>query len=247
MGLSSIQSCKIKDNINLQRLDWSEIKAVIFDVDGTLYDQGKMRRYMFIELLKYYSFHLRHLQDLKILMDFRKERENQAFNLVGNLDNTQYVWGAKASNVSEERIRSLVNKWIYKVPLKYIYRCRFPGVSKFFNNLSKIHIVTAIFSDYPAKDKMAALKFHSDYIFCATDQNIDRLKPDPKGLFVISEKIGIPIDKCLFIGNRDDRDGECARKALMPYLIIEPKESGLNYRFQTYNQLNLLLNLPRSL
>jgi len=36
---------------NLQPIDWSEIKLVVFDVDGTLYDQHALRMQMVRDML----------------------------------------------------------------------------------------------------------------------------------------------------------------------------------------------------
>lgn len=220
------------------KIKWPALKAVIFDVDGTLYDQCALRRRMFLDLARYYFVHPRRLKDLRILMDFRNEREKNAFRDTVDLESDQYIWGAQASGVSPERVRSVVQKWILKVPLQYIAYYRYPGLLEFFNNLNRRGIKTAIFSDYPAAEKIAALGIPNCFTFCATDKNINRLKPDPKGLFVIAKTLGGSVKQCLFIGDRDDRDGGCARRAGMEYLIIERECSGIDNHFQAYQQLN---------
>ncbi len=218
-------------------INWSKIKVVIFDVDGTLYDQRKLRMYMLMNLLGYYIMKPQRLQELKILKDFRREREKHAFDTENDIENGQYRWGAQASGVSPEKVRSVVEKWIFSIPLKYIPYCSFPSILEFFNNLHKHGIATAIFSDYPAKKKVDVLGLNPDCIVCSTDRNVDRLKPDPRGLFVIVETLGVSVEECLFIGDRDDHDGECARKAGMQYLILKRRQSRTKYRFNTYTEL----------
>jgi FMN phosphatase YigB (HAD superfamily) len=220
-------------NYQLLTIDWKRVKLVIFDVDGTLYNQAKLRRIMLLKLLQYYLSHPRQILDLKIIRNFRRERERRAFQVVSNLEKAQYSWTAQVSKVSPERVYKVVQKWIFDFPLKYLFSCRYPGVMLLFNHLSHQGILIGIFSDYPAQEKLNALKLHSDCIVCATDQNIGRLKPNPKGLLAVAEQLGIPIEFCLFIGDREDRDGECARRAGMPYLIC----SGEAF----YNSLNQLL------
>lgn len=62
------------------------------------------------------------------------------------------------------------------------------------------------------------------------------------GLFVIVETLGVSVEDCLFIGDRDERDGECARKAGMTYLLLERRNPRAEYQFQTYHELNGVLN-----
>ena len=40
--------------------------------------------------------------------------------------------------------------------------------------------------------------------------------------------MGIPKETCLFIGDRDDRDGACARKEGINYLIKGSKDPNLD-------------------
>lgn len=45
----------------------------------------------------------------------------------------------------------------------------------------------------------------------------------PDGLNYIVKKLKASPEECLFIGDRQEMDGECAIRANMPYLIIEKK------------------------
>jgi FMN phosphatase YigB (HAD superfamily) len=207
---------------------FSSARAVIFDLDGTLYDQRKLRQRMLFEMLCWCLKHPSSVRDIMVLADFRKAREEHSFHADAGIERLQFEWGAKRSNVSVERVRRVVSDWIFQRPLKHMPDCRFPGVRDFFSVLMHRGILIGVFSDYPAGEKLNALRLEAHVLVSATDYDVDRLKPDPKGLLVTAAKLRTPIRECLFIGDRDDKDGECARRAGMPYLIMNRKRSHSN-------------------
>jgi phosphoglycolate phosphatase/putative hydrolase of the HAD superfamily len=216
----------------------STIRAVIFDVDGTLYDQRKLRRKISLEMLKFLLAHPTGLSDLKILWDFRKAREKNAYLIEGEIEKKQFEWGAKASNVSVEKVRQVVQYWMFTRPLFYLGACCHPGARDLFSKLKEKRIPIGIFSDYPAQDKLQALALEVDIMVSATDVDISRLKPDPKGLIVTASKLNTPVKECLFIGDRDDKDGECARQAGMPYLILNRRRRNSSPNsFNTFTEI----------
>lgn len=216
---------------------WAELQAVIFDVDGTLYDQAKLRRRMAAGFIKSYAFRPWLARELIVINHFRRERERHIFDDVADLERAQYRWAAEASGEPAEKVRRLVQKWMYDFPLRYLASCRHPGVADFFRMLGEKGIIRAIFSDYPARDKLAALGLSADYIFSAADKEINRLKPDPAGLRYIMKRLGVTAEHCLFIGDRDDRDGECARRAGMPFLLLDSRNPGKPCTFTGYAAL----------
>lgn len=213
-------------------------KAIIFDVDGTLYDQKKLRKRIIWEILKFLALHPNRLIDFKILWDFRKSREKTVSMQVSDIENQQYVWGGHVSKVPPEKVHQVVREWMLEKPLRHLPACRYQGVLEIFSYLRKRNIRTGIFSDYPVRDKLSVLGLSPDVLVCATDREVDRLKPDPKGLLVAAEKLRIPVGQCLFVGDRDERDGECARRAGMPYVIIDKKNKNCSNCFQDLNQFN---------
>lgn len=223
-------------------IDWKSIKAVIFDLDGTLYDQSKLRRCMTKRLLIYYSMHLFRVRDIQILMSFRNIREDNKFKEGQLIKDEQYNVIAKRLNIPLKRVESVIDKWIDKVPLIYIHPFIYPGVKDFFDKLNKRNVKIIIFSDLPGEEKMKILDLPDYQFFCSNDKDINALKPDPKGLSVILAKTGFRVGECLFIGDRDERDGECARRKGMDYLIHEKKYSGKMNRFQSYFKLIDQLN-----
>lgn len=212
-----------------ETINWKIIKAVIFDVDGTLYNQRNLRKIMAFELLKSCMLRTMRWREIKIISCFRKERERRALEDIADLDSLQYIWAAEALNTSPEKVKEVIGKWMYKAPLKYLRGCCFPEAARFMEVLRQKGIITAVFSDYPSAEKLQAMGMKPEFIVSATDKNIDRLKPDPKGLLVLTEQFKISPENCLFIGDRDDRDGECARRAGMPYLILEKGHANDEY------------------
>lgn len=196
-------------------------KAIIFDLDGTLYDQIKLRYYMLLVILKYSIRHPLGLMNLKIVWDFRRMRTKYGRFAVRNLENQQYIWGAQASRVTPERVRRVVHEWMYEKPLPHLVACRYPGATELFSQLRGKGIKIGIFSDYPAREKLQALGLSADVLMSATDKDVNRFKPDPRGLLVIAAKLQVAVQDCLLIGDHDGKDGECARRAGMPYIIID--------------------------
>ena len=67
------------------------------------------------------------------------------------------------------------------------------------------------------------MELRAQVIVSATCAGVNRLKPDPAGLLVAAEKLGVPAAECLFIGDQEAKDGACARRAGMPSLILAPR------------------------
>jgi FMN phosphatase YigB (HAD superfamily) len=69
-------------------------------------------------------------------------------------------------------------------------------------------------------------------VFDAADKRIIALKPDPSGLFVIAELFKTDTNDIVFIGDREDTDGEAAREANIQYIITDRDEILANDYFQ---------------
>lgn len=201
-------------------------KAVIFDLDGTLYDQPKLRKRMLIEMFRRCIGNPSSIRDAMIVSHFRKAREDHSASMEPGIERLQFEWGAQRAKVSTERVQRVVMDWIFDRPLKYMADCRFAGVGELFFALKEAGMRIGIFSDYPARDKMDALGLQADVLVSATDPDVDRLKPDPRGLLVAASRLGVAIRECILIGDRNDKDGESARLVGMQYLI--KKKDGRN-------------------
>lgn len=210
------------------------MKAVIFDVDGTLYEQARLRRKMLYDLLGYYARRPWRWQELMILRHFRAEREKRPGDMGPDLENAQYAWCAERSGYDVSRIKRTVAYWMFEQPNQYLAACTYPGTQELFAALRQHDIKIGIYSDYKAHDKLAAMGLEADLVISSTDPEIDRLKPDPKGLLYIAQRLQVTPEECLFVGDRQELDGECATQANMPYLIVDKQPFD---DFQFYHNL----------
>jgi putative hydrolase of the HAD superfamily len=210
-------------------INWNKVKLVIFDVDGTLYNQRKMRKIMSRQLIGHYLFRPWSAYDLQIIRVFRKERELMCFNPVQNIEEAQYKICADKINSTADSVKKIIDKWMYQAPLKYLRECCYPGIHQFFSLLKQQGIQIAVYSDYPAAEKLQAMELEADLVVSSTDKAIDALKPNPAGLSYILQHFNMAADECLFFGDRDELDGACARKAGMPYYILTPDDINNDY------------------
>ena len=195
-------------------------KAIIFDVDGTLYSQTKLRFCMVREMVMCVLRQPGRIAELRILRLFRRMREKHAAEAASDLESRQYLWAAQAAGVSPEKVREVVQDWMFERPLAYLRSCRYPGAQALFSQFQAHGIPIGVFSDYPAQDKLRALGLTAQVIVSATCAEVNRLKPDPTGLLVAAAKMGVPAAACLLIGDQEAKDGVCARRAGMPCLIL---------------------------
>ncbi|HMR83798.1 MAG TPA: HAD family hydrolase [Niabella sp.] len=221
------------------------IKLVIFDVDGTLYNQRKLQLNMCLSLLKYYLVHPLEIKDLYILYQFRKEREKHSGYNSNNLNEEQYEWCASKLHIPLKRVKAVISKWIYDMPLQYLRSTKYSGTSALFDTLRRQNIKIAVYSDYPANDKLNVMGLKTDISVSSTDAEINSFKPSPRAVYFVCKELNIAKEACLFIGDRDSRDGQCARNAGIRYIVLPSKNKDkeklfvfLAHAFEMENRVN---------
>ena len=208
-------------------MDFNKYDLYVFDVDGTLYYQNKLRLIMGKRLLMYYLFHPLKFKDLIIIKNFRSLREN-AKDTNGLFDIT-----AKKCNVSVSRVNEVIKKWIYENPIDALIASKDDTLLAIIDKLKANGKTVAIWSDYEADDKLKALQLSTDYVYTAEQERVGELKPSPKGLNLIMSDLNVPKDKTIMIGDRMIKDGEAAKKAGCDYLILSKSKKKREEQLKT--------------
>ena len=208
-------------------MDFNKYDLYVFDVDGTLYYQNKLRLIMGKRLLMYYLLHPLKFKDLIIIKNFRSLREN-AKDTNGLFDIT-----AKKCNVSVSRVNEVIKKWIYENPIDALIASKDDTLLAIIDKLKANGKTVAIWSDYEADDKLKALKLSTDYVYTAEQERVGELKPSPKGLKLIMSDLRVAKDKTIIIGDRMVKDGEAAKKAGCDYLILSKSKKKREEQLKT--------------
>jgi FMN phosphatase YigB (HAD superfamily) len=206
----------------MEQIEWSLVRLVIFDLDGTLYSQRCIRRRMLWELGLHCLRHPSELTSLQVIAEFRRARERLADEGVVGIRDLQYRRPASKLGIAPEQVAEVIREWIEERPLRHLRRCRSTAVEELFEALRESGKSIAIFSDYPVEAKVGVLGLVPDFIAAADDPEIDCLKPHTAGLDYLMSRSGFTPEQSLMIGDREDRDGACARRAGMRYLIKTP-------------------------
>ena len=217
--------------------DWESLELVAFDVDGTLYRQGRLRRRMMVELAIHCLIHPGDLVILRIITAFRRERERLAEEGADRVGERQFSRPAQRLGIGPEEVRTVVEHWMEQRPLPHLRACRYAEIDSFMRRLRSNGKIVAVWSDYPTHAKISALGLQVDLHASAVDTEIDRLKPHPRGLEWLLERAGVRPERAILIGDRHDRDGECARRASMRCLIKTRSSSREEGEFAEFGEL----------
>ena len=202
------------------RKDIGDYKLYVFDLDGTLYDQPKLRMIMAIRLMSYYALHPFSAGDLFILKHFRKVKDSWTKR---SSDDDIIRKDAEDKRTDEEKVKNIVRRWIYDDPLKIIALAKDEALIAWMNELRQNGKRVVILSDYPAADKLAAMGVSVDATYGPEDERIDELKPSSKGLNVIMSDENTAPEDVLMIGDREEKDGAAALAAGVDKLILPRK------------------------
>ena len=198
---------------------------VVFDVDGTLYDQKRLRRAMALRLAVHLALTARPTT-LRVLAAYRRMRETMADQERDDFEEVALTNAAAAGGTDVNHARALVVEWMHVRPLPLLARMRYSGVEGLFDHLRQQGTLIGVLSDHPAAEKLAALGLKADVVAHAGGLGVPRQKPDPAGLRYLMEVAGASPAKTLMIGDRDDRDGQAARRADVDFLLRTDRPAG---------------------
>ena len=221
----------------MQKREWQAVRMVVFDLDGTLYDQRRLRSRMAFRLLRHCLTRPQDARILRWISTFRRCREELADAEAAGIRDQQYRRPASTLGIDHRALEEVVRIWMHERPLDYLRECRFPEVERLFDVLRERGTKIAVLSDFPVATKLERLELRVDIVVTAEDPEVDRLKPHAAGLQYLLKRTGIPPQRCLLIGDRDDRDGECARRLEVPFLLKSSESCLAEGRFADFAEL----------
>lgn len=217
------------------------LKALIFDVDGTLYEQAPVRRAMLYRILRCHLANpAQGLATLRALHCYRTAHEKlrSAPPDYADVASAQVLLASKAAGIRPETLASCVARWMEQEPLPLLASWMRPGTVGLLQAARRAGLKLAVCSDYPADRKLAAMGIAGffDVVVTAQDPEVQRLKPDPRGLEVALQRLAVRNDEALYVGDRTNVDGEAAARAGIRYVILRAGQS--------LNELSTLLIRP---
>lgn len=200
------------------------IRAVLFDLDGTLYHQPRMRLLMAVQLAAYLARHpVAGRRVARILSAFRRAQES----LRGNAGTRpaavlQMERAAERAGVGVAEVEAAVAEWMFERPLRHLAGCRAVGMVRLLAFLQSRKIPLGVLSDYPADGKLRALGIGDNFslVLSASDPEVGVFKPHPRGFLAACRRWQLDPADVLFVGDRADADAAGAAAAGMPCVIV---------------------------
>ena len=106
-------------------------------------------------------------------------------------------------------------------PLKFIHQFRYEEGLKLFDQLEKKAIKVAVLSDFHPSEKLMAMGYSCQHVYASESESINQLKPSPKGILHIIEELKVSIAGTVYIGDRDDTDGQASERAGVSFINVK--------------------------
>ena len=199
-----------------------KIKGVIFDLDGTLYDNSSLAR----ELVFHSLLHL------PMLYAERVSRHRMSGRHYGG-KGASYAELFKRMSALTHRSEAAVKSWYWKkfMPLQVRMLKRHhhlkPWVLPTIKDLKSKGIKVTCFSEYGyIREKMHALGLDPDIFDYLIDApTAGGCKPCRKAFLYVAAKMDCHPADILMVGDREDTDGAGAESCHMKFLLVPKKDT----------------------
>ena len=196
----------------------SSVDLVVLDLDGTLYN----KRHLSLRMV------MHALCDIRKMQAERHTRANMKGTYLGNKESfyaTYFLRLSQMLNTSADSIQYWYEKRYMPQMVRLIGKHHHAGdwVMPFIQQCRSQGIKLVVLSDYGhAEDKLQALGLSPtlfDWVVSAPD--LGGLKPAPQLLHQVAQQMGVTVEKCLIIGDREDTDGAMARATGAQFQLIK--------------------------
>ena len=228
-------------NVFVQINTLGEIKAVAFDIDGTLYRTWKLNIRIFFHFLLHNQFFLKYgLVRAKI----------RKIPITGTFKDAQTNMMAEKLHCSPSEAELLLTKIVYAGLSSYFTKIKpYKGAIELIRELKENGFKLALLSDFPPEQKgdVWGAKELCDVVLGTEDTGA--LKPSSIPFNVLAEKLELPPEQILYVGNSHKYDVVGAKNAGMKAAWLVQPEKGIlgkksklaDFTFWKYSQLRKLL------
>jgi HAD superfamily hydrolase (TIGR01549 family) len=204
--------------------DPKRLKAIVFDVDGTLYRQSPLRRAMFFRLVREaVSRPISALSTFRALRAYRRAQEDlRGTRGDGALAAEQLRLASERSGQTAHAVAEIVARWMEQEPLKLLEGFIKPALRPLLQEARRRGLRLGVFSDYPATAKLEAMRLTEFFeaVVTAQDSTVNRFKPDPAGIIETLRLLETSPGEALYVGDRAEIDGAAALAAGVRCIIV---------------------------
>lgn len=202
----------------------AQIRAVVLDVDGTLYRQSRVRRAMLARLAgRYWRRPTSGYDVTKVLAAYRRAQESlRESDFAGDVGERQLELAAEQTGVDTTTVRAYVDEWMETVPLDLVATHARDGLVHAIDTMADAGLRLGVVSDYPAQRKLEALGIADriDVVVSAHDERVQAFKPNPRGIVVALDDLGVRPEEAIYVGDRADVDAPAAAAAATGCVLI---------------------------
>ena len=183
------------------------IRAVVFDVDGTLYPSFKM-------YFRSIGFFLQHPL---LLIKFNNVRKRiRAIRPITNFKHLQAELLAEEMGIPVEQAAVIIDTIMYQKWENIFKGIRtFPHVQPVLNELKRRNLMLGVLSDFPVLTKLAYMNLEGLWDCALASEEAGYLKPNPEPFLLASRQLNVDPSEILFVGNSYEYDIVGAKKVGM--------------------------------
>lgn len=211
-----------------------DFDAVVFDVDGTLYEN----RHMYLRSL---PFAVRHPRLIAAFSAVR--RRIRKLRPIDDFYRLQAELLAEELGKEPQEARRLIDATVYRkweslldgIPLS-------PGVEALLHYLREdTQLKLGVLSDFPIERKLRLIGLENGWDVTLSSEEIGYLKPNPEPFEEVAGRLGTPPERVLYVGNsyRYDVLGSKAIGMLCAHFTRkQPRESRADLSFGHFRELH---------
>ena len=208
------------------------VRAVAFDIDGTLYPNAAM-------YLKSLPFALTHL---RLMLAYAKVRkEVREIRPVDDLQALEAEMLAKRLGISSERARDRISTEIHGEWESVLDRVNlYPHVRDCVRGIKEAGLPVAVTSDFPVERKLERLGLEGIFDCRLWTEESGYLKPHPEPFLKLAECMGFSPQEILYVGNSYEYDVVGAKRVGMraAHLTRRPvRDTVADFSFFDYREL----------
>lgn len=222
----------------------SDIDAVAFDIDGTLYPSFRLYRKLPLYFLKHLDFFLA-FNKVRRTLHKAAHTSTETGGEGRFFYKTQALLLADAMRISMEEAEQKISRIIYEGLKPYFLKIKpFAHIHDVFSGLRKAGIKVALLSDFPPEQKGSVWGLAPYCSAVLSSERSGALKPSTIAFTSLSTALGLPPQRILYVGNSLASDAIGAASAGMKTaLILSPldffnlkKKRACDIYFYSYRQ-----------